>query len=303
MQTTCPECRTVFLVNQEQLGLRRGLVRCGKCNAVFNAYDTLLAELRDAPEFAAVPPAPARDALAGPREAWASMAPPALAAQLDRAEVETLKPEEPAPAETEPAPAAEQEAPRARAETEAAPAETSDSILLSELPHRKPAASPRGRWKAALSGLLGGLLVLLLFAQLAYFLRAPLVVAWPASRPALEGVCRWLGCEVPLPRQLGREAIAAANLEHDAEQKSRVRLTFLLVNRGDQTQAWPHISLTLTDVREQPVAMKLFAPASYLPAQTKIAAGMASGEEKEARLELDIGNLAATGFALSPVYP
>jgi hypothetical protein len=112
-----------------------------------------------------------------------------------------------------------------------------------------------------------------------------------------------LGCDVPLPRQLGREAIAAANLEHDPEQKSRVRLTFLLANRSGQTQAWPHISLTLTDVREQPVAMKLFAPASYLPPQTKIAAGMANGEEKEARLELDIGNLAATGFALSPVYP
>lgn len=303
MQTTCPECRTVFLVSQDQLGLRRGLVRCGKCDAVFNAYDTLLAELRDAPETTPVPAAPAHDALADPETAWAAYEPPALAAQPDRVEVKTLKPEEPAPAETEAAPAAEAAAPSAQVEAETPPAETSDSILLSELPHRKPAVASTGRGKAVLFGLLGGLLVLLLFAQLAYFLRAPLVAAWPASRPALEGACRLLGCDVPLPRQLGREAIAAANLEHDPEQKSRVRLTFLLANRSGQTQAWPHISLTLTDVREQPVAMKLFAPASYLPAQTKIAAGMASGEEKEARLELDIGNLAATGFALSPVYP
>lgn len=300
MQTTCPECRTVFLVSQDQLGLRRGLVRCGRCNAVFNAYDTLLAELRDAPESTPVPPAPAHDALAG---SGAAYAPPAPAAQPDRAEVETLRPEEPVPAETEAAPAAHTEKPNALVEAETPPAETSDSILLSELPQRKTGASPTRRWKTVLFGLLGGLLVLLLFAQLAYFLRAPLVAAWPASRPALQGACRLLGCDVPLPRQLGRGAIVAANLEHDPEQKSRVRLTFLLANRSGQTQAWPHISLTLTDVREQPVAMKLFAPASYLPAQTKIAAGMANGEEKEVRLELDIGNLAATGFALSPVYP
>ena len=50
MQTTCPECHTTFRVSQDHLGARRGLVRCGTCNAVFNAYDTLLPELESPPD-------------------------------------------------------------------------------------------------------------------------------------------------------------------------------------------------------------------------------------------------------------
>lgn len=288
MQTTCPECRTVFLISQEQLGLRRGLVRCGKCNAVFNAYDTLLAELRDAPASSAPAAPPIQDALAVPdaHRGEAPAAPVAAAAAGEPLAEPPASPPSPPPM------------------PEAAPREESaEAILLSELPNRKPATPPQPVWKTLLFGLLAGVLLLLLAAQLAYFLRAPLVAAWPATRPALERACRWLGCEVPLPRQLAQEAIAAAHLEHDPEQKSRVRLTFLLVNRSGQTQAWPHIALTLTDVREQAVARKLFAPAAYLPPGTRLAAGMAAGAEREVRLELEIGNLAATGFALSPLYP
>ena len=44
MLTTCPECRTTFRLSHAQLEARRGLVRCGYCRAVFNAYDALLPE-------------------------------------------------------------------------------------------------------------------------------------------------------------------------------------------------------------------------------------------------------------------
>jgi hypothetical protein len=185
----------------------------------------------------------------------------------------------------------------------ASPAESSEAILLSELPNRLPGQSGQPRWKTFLYGAAALLLALALGVQAAYFLRAELVSAWPGSRPALELLCRPLACVVPLPRQLGKRSIVSANLEHDPEQKSRVRLTFLLANRTGQTQAWPHVSLTLTDVREAPVGRKVFPPESYLPREVAIAAGMADGSEREVRLELEIGNLAATGFALSPVYP
>lgn len=42
MQTTCPSCHAVFRVTPEQLEVRAGKVRCGKCAFVFNAYDTLV---------------------------------------------------------------------------------------------------------------------------------------------------------------------------------------------------------------------------------------------------------------------
>lgn len=42
MRTRCPVCSTVFRVTSEQLRLKAGKVRCGHCQAVFNAFDELL---------------------------------------------------------------------------------------------------------------------------------------------------------------------------------------------------------------------------------------------------------------------
>lgn len=55
MRTRCPQCATVFRITPEQLRLRAGKVRCGHCQAVFNALDSLIEE----PVSAAVPPPPA----------------------------------------------------------------------------------------------------------------------------------------------------------------------------------------------------------------------------------------------------
>lgn len=269
MQTTCPECRTTFRVNQDDLGARRGLVRCGHCNAVFNAYDTLLPELE-------TPPA---DGLPEPR-------------------VEVVEPAAPEPARE--APSADDVAAVSPAAESAAPAESGRDILLEPL-WEQPAR--RRSWQSLFKVFLAIPLLALLLLQVAYFLRAELAAAAPVTRPALEWLCRPLNCVVPLPRQLTREAIGASSLEHDPEQKSRVRLTFLLANRTGQTQAWPRITLTLSDMREAPVAQQVFHPQAYLPKGVKISAGMPAGAEREIRLDLDIGNLVASGYALSLTYP
>lgn len=41
--TRCPACRTAFRVVADQLRLRQGLVRCGQCQAVFDARDHMVA--------------------------------------------------------------------------------------------------------------------------------------------------------------------------------------------------------------------------------------------------------------------
>lgn len=315
MQTTCPECRTTFRITQAHLGLRRGLVRCGRCNAVFNAYDTLLPELEE-------PPPPVQ-ALAEPREPAPGAEPPPEPVLEFQAPAPAAPPPEfepaaefgPAAPEAEPAPPTEPEPapPAASPEVLATPAplaqplpgvETAESILLAELPTRRHAGQARlPLWQGALLGLLALLLLLGLLAQVVYFFRADLAAALPASRPTLTRLCQPFGCDVPLPRQLTRQAITASALEHDPEQKSRVRLTFLLSNRTGRVQAWPHLALTLSDVRDAPVAHKLFPPASYLPKGTRLDAGMAAASEQEIRLDLDVGNLAPSGYALGLVYP
>ena len=42
MRTRCPVCSTVFRVTSEQLRLKAGKVRCGHCQAVFNAFEEFL---------------------------------------------------------------------------------------------------------------------------------------------------------------------------------------------------------------------------------------------------------------------
>ena len=296
MLTSCPECHTTFRVTQAHLGLRRGLVRCGHCRVVFNAYDSLLAELVAPPHE----PDKIEDAAAPARETASESEVPELAVALEAPEPPAQPPARlpprlrPRPTETaEPVPL-----------VSPVVEETSESILLSELPTRRvrPAA-PAGHLRFFLQLLAALLLGGLLLLQLLIFLRSELAAALPATRPLLQALCRPLDCVVPLPRQLDKTAIAASSLEHDAENKSRSRLSLLLANRSGQAQTWPHIVLTLTDVRDAPVAQRVFAPRDYLPPDVGREAGMAAGEEREIRLDLDTGTLAATGYALDLAYP
>lgn len=44
MRTRCPACSTVFRVTSDQLRAKAGKVRCGYCQAIFNAFDELIDE-------------------------------------------------------------------------------------------------------------------------------------------------------------------------------------------------------------------------------------------------------------------
>lgn len=98
MLTTCPECHTAFRITHAQLESRRGMVRCGHCRAVFNAYDALMPDpgvARGAETGAETgatrfeppapePPAPAPDAWRGTARAatetpaWPETEPPGV---------------------------------------------------------------------------------------------------------------------------------------------------------------------------------------------------------------------------------
>lgn len=82
LATRCPACSTVFRVVQDQLRVSEGWVRCGQCQEVFNALETLFdlgslgAEGPAEPPVAPTPPPPVTAApVTAPRPA--SPAPPA----------------------------------------------------------------------------------------------------------------------------------------------------------------------------------------------------------------------------------
>ena len=334
MLTTCPECHTTFRIGHEQLEARRGLVRCGTCSAVFNAYDTLLPEL-STPPLDEVPPGPmVQPEAAAPSEpapAAGQMSVEPAAAFAD----EIIEVGEPAPeparaeaeegrAEAEPPLAVERyDAPepvaaiRIQDELVADRVEVSvhkdasgpreqvsaDEILLSDLPTRQGKAAAGPVWKTLLQSLLVLLLVLAFLAQLAYFLRGEIASRQPEARPWLEAACQWVGCRIPLARDLDLLRVEWSSLETDPEQPSQARLRVTLSNRSQAEQAWPYLILKLTDAKNAPLAQRAFAPADYLPRDRKPADGVRPMSEQEFRVDLDLAALEAAGYEVRLHYP
>ena len=79
LATRCTSCGTAFRVVQDQLKVSEGWVRCGRCDAVFNALEGLFDLGRDAPPGWEEPPAPQR------RRRRAACGRPASAARADDA--------------------------------------------------------------------------------------------------------------------------------------------------------------------------------------------------------------------------
>lgn len=313
MLTTCPECRTRFRVSQAQLERRRGLVRCGRCSAVFNAYDTLLLELTPpVPDEAASKPAMQAQARPVPPDAAVAhqaadkkRSPPsfdrALRAQAAASDGERLlAARSRAPAEPTTASTAAAKPAAAVSKSALSPSVTSEDILLSALPVRE---SILPSWQSILWMLASLLLTSTLLLQTIYFFHAEIVTAWPEARPVLTRACRIIGCTLPLPRDLSALRFEASFLETDPEDSSRAVLRVSLSNRSDQSVAWPHLILTLTDVHDMPVAQRPFSPSEYLSDAALEARGIAPGEEHEIRLDLELKGLSAYGYKLDKQYP
>ncbi|MFA5081555.1 MAG: DUF3426 domain-containing protein [Hydrogenophilaceae bacterium] len=322
MLTTCPECQTTFRLSHTQLEARRGLVRCGYCRAVFNAYDTLLPEF----ETPASPPTETLEHaipsfLVEPRETRQPEIPePIFARTLQLPEMEPEEPEAEEP-EAEEAEAkdsesevdafvlhlsdriSEEEGPKFEPPPVMPFADSPDAILLSELPTRAQLEPEPPAGRKIWLGLLNVLLVVALLAQAAYFLRGSLVAWMPELRPGLASVCERLGCQIPLDSDIEAIRVESSSLETDPEQANRATLRVSFSNRSRTLQQWPHFVLKLTDWQGGPLAQRAFGPADYLAKDKAHRNGMAPMSEHEFHLDLDLGGLSASGYEVQARYP
>jgi predicted Zn finger-like uncharacterized protein len=149
-------------------------------------------------------------------------------------------------------------------------------------------------------GMAGALLLVLLLAQTAYFLRDTLASRLPQTRPVLVQACAALGCTLSLPQNLAQLQIVGSDLQTEAS--GRLRLTLTLGNRAGHAQAWPVLVLTLTDQRNRPLARRSFAPSEYLGDARRIADGLPPRSEQALNLPLTVRDLAPMGFDLQLTY-
>jgi len=163
---------------------------------------------------------------------------------------------------------------------------------------------PRPRY-GAVWGFAALLALAALAGQLAFYYRTEVATLLPPTRPYLEEACRFLTCQVRLPRRPDLLSIESSDLQADARGANLVVLNAVIRNRAAYAQELPALELTLTDASEQPVLRRVLRPADYLPAQPArlLAQGIAPGAEAVLRVHFDTSGVHATGYRLYLFYP
>lgn len=276
MHTRCPDCRTVFLITEEQLGAAAGKARCGHCGEVFDARAALLPETPAQPSEATTAttatPEPASSA-EPPSPADASPAPASAPAETPQAPP-------PAPAVQAPPMTA---GPRSRAAEEAIP-----EILREDFEQARARRSGPGHgWAWAIAIVL---LSAALVMEYAYFMRAQLVQQFPQTRPWLVRMCTALdalvGCQVPYPRDLSKLRVLASEVAQHPNKRNALLIQATFVNIAPFTQRYPVVEVKLTDLRGQTVALRRFRPTEYLHGAPASAQGLAPRTPVTALIEV-----------------
>jgi predicted Zn finger-like uncharacterized protein len=167
----------------------------------------------------------------------------------------------------------------------------------SSAPRMQPVKKRKLGWLWALLILA---LLLVLAAQTAYYMRDRLAASYPEFRPFLEAVCDDLNCTLNLPRDTKQVLILGSDLQ--TEDAGHLALEVTLANRAAHAMAWPVLELTLTDVEDQPVARRMFAPSEYLPSGKMESAGIQARSEIPLNLQLQSKGLKAAGYRLRMFY-
>lgn len=297
MLTRCPHCATAFRVTSEQLKARQGRVRCGACQGVFDALDSLADEVP--PVVAGVPEL--EPELKPEPEPLPEPEPEPVSEPATEPEPESepeLEPEpEPEP-EEESRPPQDGDSDSVETPAPAAPAKPADEPDLPEEWVTPPSPAPARRWPWAI----GVLLLLALGAgQLLYYFRVELAVMVPELRPTLVAACELAGCTVPHPRKPELAGIESSDLAPAGDE--RLLLTATLRNRAPFAQEYPYLELTLTDTHDAPLLRKVLAPTDWLPAGQNAAAGFAARGEVAVKLLLEAPGVPAAGYRLYLFYP
>lgn len=262
--TQCPQCGTRFKVTQAQRESHQGMVRCGHCQAVFNAA----AHLHDdepSPQLA-LPIEPVAEAM--------STANPALSFITQ---------------------------PHQEISNEAGYRDTQDFSYLEDVYAPRPQVAPQ---RHSLLWIIASLaLLLLLLAQASYFYRVELASNLPALKPVMKRVCAQLNCAIPLPQQPDLLTIESSTLEAEPTQANIITLNALLRNRAPYAMAYPNLELTLTNFDDRPVARRTFLPEEYLAAGDKDNAGLPANRETSVKLHLNTTDLKPAGYRLYLLYP
>jgi len=332
--TRCPKCQNDFLASLDQLRMHDGLVRCGNCANIFDAYAHLESELptltrRAGQEHAELPPPRSSLPQYGqtPDPVFEPVVQPVLQPVIEPVFESVVNSSEPVIHDYV-VDAAEPAVLRHRTNA------FSDASSPAQQGLREPSlsihAEPRvgrahadiyGRgqpdflleseghsvWVRTLWGIASLLAVLALLGQAVFIYRNDIATRLPFVQPVLHALCAKLSCDVSLSRHLERIYIEGSSLQLSgsiAQEGLPVEFALRLTmrNRYDKNQPWPHLSLELKDASGTTVVRKTIAPYQYLPS-TLIDQPFAAGQEVNLLIPVSVNGLHINGFQLDKFFP
>lgn len=283
LATACPGCGTAFRVGQDALDAADGLVRCGACNAVFDA------------RAHAVNPVGAT--------------PAAAERSIDEEYIQGLILGEP----PEPVAASEPDL-DAAPETPATAAGMPDTIppLLATpataMPRMPVELAVRhglddGQRRRVLAWCAGLSVAALLITAQQIWLGRERHAQDPALRPRYERLCAVLGCELPPFRDLRSIRSDGLLVRPDPARPGVLLIDATIANRAKFAQAFPGIRIDFSDIQGKPVTSRVFAPAEYLGAAALREGRMPPGDILKVHIEMPDPGEHATNYELQLTEP
>lgn len=327
--TRCTACATVFKVAQDQLQVSDGWVRCGRCDTVFDALESLADQpLSTGDGMVDGRPTPAPTGESG--DPWQATI------DIDdllkrRVEAQVVAPNRPddEPAPSEPAgldtnglrevdpdpspvvaaPAAvgtvsADDTPRAPAPDRAVPAPTAEGMPPVPRPAFVRQADREARWHspAMRAALIGTSLILLtmLLAQVAFHHRDHLTARSPLAADLLASACMRWGCSIGAPRRLGDLVIEHSALARVPQRPDALQLSLRVSNRSDIELALPTVELSLTDGEGRLITRRALWPSDF---GVQAPAVVPPGSELPLQLLFSTGQAAVSSYTVELFYP
>lgn len=295
LATRCTACGTAFRVVQDQLKVSDGWVRCGRCDAVFNALEGLFdlerGELHDQPP--ATEPntlhALTVDQVAEPDDSSESLPTPSLR----REAVSALESQ----GAVDGADRILSEGERLSwSQTPTSPAD-SPSPTPEFLRHPRPDSRQNFDRSRFASWTAGTVLLLVLTAQAVHHFRDSISAHWTSAKPALVAWCKVTGCTVGVFRRIADVAVESSALTR-AAGRDAFSLAVVLRNHGRLAVAMPSLELSLTDPNGQLLSRRALDPGNFHGALV-----ITAGAEAALQITLASDSPRMVGYVVEIFYP
>jgi predicted Zn finger-like uncharacterized protein len=277
--TTCTNCLARFRVTPQQLNLRQGQVRCGRCGKIFSGFEAL----------ERVPDDDTGSRLLAAREAAGTLGelPPASVPSEELPELEAID----APFPPASGPGRDAHAPRAE--------ERVPDLPLAEALDLGPPHQPVSRaWSFGVV-----LMLLVLACEGVFALRAPIAQRLPELRPWLESACVEAGCNVPWSRDEQLLKLEDSDLQEIPGRPGEIALSARIHNLAGVAQEYPYLELSLTDPTGQLAGRRVLRPTDYLGRRAARGEALAAGALLAIQLRLATPRIKPTGYELLLFYP